>query len=240
MGFVQAKYTREYFTGQTALGDRTDYGALGADEWRTGGIFHEIREPIDLIDLRGGRVLEIGYGRGEAARYMFQEKGIAEYVGVDFSEVAHELTRETLSGIESKKWSVEVADALEFMRVEKFSALFDAAFMLDTIEHIPRSEVAEILPLVLRALRIGGYFVVDTPFYRVDEDYIDQGHTYIDPSASDLHPCTKGMHCNKYTRKRLLREIGSAGFRILGDKKFQRPALHLLERSKNWIAAYVR
>src|SRR5258705_2699169 len=200
MGFLQEKYTREYFTGLTPNGDHAGYGALGADEWRAGSIFCEIKEPIDLVDLRGGRVLEIGHGRGESARYMFKEKGIIEYLGVDFSEAAHQLACETLAGIPKDSWQLKVADVLEFMQATNFESCFDAVFMLDTIEHIPRAEVVKLLPLILSSLKTGGYLIVDTPFYGVDEDYIEQGYRFVAPSASDLHPATKGMHCNKFTR----------------------------------------
>jgi len=235
MGFLREKYNREYFTGLTPSGEAADYGALGASEWRAGGIFHEIKEPIDLVDLRGGHVLEIGYGRGESARYMFVEKGILEYLGVDFSEDAFQLARETLAKISLDAWHLEVCDALDFLRTANFDSRFDAVFMLDTIEHIPRSEVQELLPLILRSLKHGGFLVVDTPFYSVDEDYIEQGYRFVAPSASDLHPATTGMHCNKYTRERLLSEMGRAGFKILAEKKFQKPGLSIFKRSLNWL-----
>jgi SAM-dependent methyltransferase len=233
MGFLKEKYTREYFTGLTPSGDRAGYGALGADEWRAGSIFCEIKDPIDLVDLRGGRVLEIGHGRGESARYMFKEKGIIEYLGVDFSEAAHQLACETLAGIPKDSWQLKIADVLEFMQAANFESRFNAVFMLDTIEHIPRMEVATLLPLILRSLKTGGYLIVDTPFYGVDEDYIEQGFRFVEPSASDLHPATKGMHCNKFTRERLLREMGDTGFKIIGDKTFQRPRNTTLQKVIN-------
>src|SRR5688500_4596361 len=162
MGFLREKYTREYFTGLTPSGRKTDYGALGASEWRAGGIFHEIREPIDLVELRGGHVLEIGYGRGESARYMFTEKGIVAYLGVDFSEDAFQLACETLAKYPTEAWRLEVSDALHFMCTANFNSRFDAIFMLDTIEHIPRLEVRELLPLIMRALKTSGFLIVDT------------------------------------------------------------------------------
>lgn len=223
MGFLKEKYTREYFTGRAANGASAGYGALGADEWRAGSIFHEIRECIDLVELRGAHVLELGYGRGESARYMLQEKGVAAYWGVDFSADALALARETLVGIAPGRWRLELSDALSFMQQANFAARFDAVFMLDTIEHIPRLEVEQLLPLIHRALRPGGFLIVDTPFYGVDEDYIAQNYRFLAPSASDLHPATEGMHCNKFTRERVHREMSEAGFKIVGDKLFQRP-----------------
>jgi SAM-dependent methyltransferase len=240
MGFLREKYSREYFTGLTASGTSTDYGALGAKEWRAGSIFQEIKEPIDLVDLRGRCVLEIGYGRGESARYMFAEKGIVEYLGIDFSEDAFQLANETLAKILRKGWRLEVADALYFMRSANFNSRFDVIFMLDTIEHIPRLEVLDLLPLVMRALKTAGFLIVDTPFYGIDEDYIDQGYRFVAPSASDLHPATKGMHCNKYTRERLLYEMSTAGFKILGDKKFQKPRYSVTQKTLNWLQRATR
>ena len=234
MGFSERKIYPRILYGLTTSGDRTDYGALGAEEWRAGSIFREIKEPIDLVDLRGGRVLEIGHGRGESARYMFKEKGIVEYLGVDFSEAARQLARETLAEIPADM-ATEIADVLQFMQAANFDSRFDAVFMLDTIEHIPRAEIAKLLPLILRSLKTGGYLIVDTPFYGVDEDYIDQGYRFVAPSASDLHPATKGMHCNKFTRERILCEMGSAGFRILGDKKFQKPKNLTMQKMINWL-----
>jgi cyclopropane fatty-acyl-phospholipid synthase-like methyltransferase len=240
MGFLKEKYTREYFTGRTATGAETGYGALGANEWRAGTIFQEIREPIDSVDLRSASVFEIGYGRGESARYMFKDKGIVEYFGVDFSEDAFHLARETLADIPADLCRLEVADALHFMQAAQFQSRFDAVFMLDTIEHIPRVEVESLLPLIMKALKTGGQLIVDTPFYGVDEDYIDQGYRFVAPSASDLHPATKGMHCNKFTRERILREMSNAGFKIRSDKNFQKPSSTQLQRSLNWLRRSTR
>lgn len=223
MGFLREKYSRTYFTGVHESGARAHYGALGADEWRSGGIFGEIRGPIDQVDLAGKAVLELGFGRGESARYLLRDVGAASYVGVDFSEAACELAFESLGNLPRERWALHCGDALDFLRDRDFSEAFDAVLMLDTIEHIPTSEMAEILPRLYNGLRPGGYLVVDTPFYPVDEDFIAQGYRYIAPSASDLIPETSGMHCNKFTRNRLFREMRAAGFEAAGDKLFRRP-----------------
>lgn len=223
MGFLKEKYSKTYFTGLLDDGAKAHYGALGADDWRAGGIYREIREPIDQIDLAGKVVLELGFGRGESARYLLCEIHAARYVGVDFSEAACELAEETLASVAPQRWTIHCDDALAFLTAQGFDEQFDAVLMLDTIEHIPTSEVLQILPMIYNALKPCGHLIVDTPFYPVDEDFIAQGFKYVAPSASDLIPETKGMHCNKFTRERLLREMCAAGFQVTGDKLFRKP-----------------
>jgi FkbM family methyltransferase len=229
MGFLKEKYTQEYFTGRDKDGKATPFGALGSSEWRAGGIFHEIKEPLDQISMRGRRVLEIGFGRGEAARYLISVQGISKYVGIDFSDAAYSLASDTLSSLLSEDYRVIQGDALELLSETSFNAEFDVVLMLDTIEHIPTGEMKLIYPLLLKALCPGGFFIVDTPFYPIDEDFIAQGYDYKMPSPSDLLPETRGMHCNKFTRDRLIHEICSEGFSVVGDKLYQKPRMPMLQ-----------
>lgn len=235
MGFLRDRYTREYFTGRDRNGTELGYGALGADEWRNGGIFDEIRTRIDLVELHGKSVLEIGYGRGESARYMLSEKGVARYVGLDFSDAAHALAMETLADQPSGRFELHCADALDFLAAKGYAKQFDVVFMLDVIEHIPTSETSTLLSLVVHALRPGGHLVVDTPFYGVDEDFIGQGFAYVDPSASDVHPRTSGMHCNKFTRERLMSEMTAAGLLPRSDHLFRKPSPGIRARIADWL-----
>jgi FkbM family methyltransferase len=228
MGFLKEKYTREYFTRRDNNGNATEFGALGADEWRAGGIFHEIQAPLDQISMQGRRVLEIGYGRAESARYLISAQRISQYTGIDFSDAAYQLALETLSPFLSADYKITHGDALEFLSQRSFEAEFDVVLMLDAIEHIPTQEMAVIYPLLFKALSPGGYLIVDTPFYPIDEDYIAQGYDYKIPSVSDLIPETRGMHCNKFTRDRLLYEMSAAGFSVIGDKLFQKPSMMAL------------
>ena len=240
MGFLRDRYTREYFTGRASDGTKLGYGALGADEWRDGGIFDEIRTRIDIIDLRGKSVLEIGYGRAESARYMLSEKGVAHYVGLDFSEAAFALASETLADRPATQFELHCADALEFLAGKNYANRFDVVFMLDVIEHIPTSETAALLPLLVSAIKPGGHLVVDTPFYGVDEDFIGQGFLYVDPSASDVHPRTSGMHCNKFTRERLISEMKAAGLHTRSDHLFQKPRPGIRARAADWMLSTLR
>ncbi|WP_377807309.1 FkbM family methyltransferase [Azospirillum sp. A29] len=222
MGFAKELYTLEYFTGRDAAGKRIHYGATGMEEWEVGGISSIHRKLIDQLPLVNAHVLEIGYGRAESARYLLSTGKADHYLGVDFSDAAHALANETLKGVPEARWEVHHDDALQFLSVRNFTGVFDAILMLDVIEHIPRAEVQALLPRLYAALRPGGYLVVNTPFYSIDEDYIAQNFEYIMPSASDLIPETRGMHCNKYTEHRLQQEFTGAGFFRIGSNLFRR------------------
>lgn len=231
MGFAKELYTREYFTGRDAKGNKLHYGAIGMEEWEVGGISPIHRKLIDQFPLTDAHVLEIGYGRAESARYLLSTGKAARYVGVDFSEAAYTLAGETLKEIPADRWQVQCDDALQFITSKGFRNAFDAILMLDVIEHIPKSEVRSLLPHLFAALRPGGYLIVNTPFYAVDEDYIAQNFEYIMPSATDLFPETRGMHCNKYTEQRLHQELAAAGFFRIGPALFRR-APELAESAK--------
>ena len=228
MGFLRDKYTTEYYTGLAGDGTRLDYGALGSDEWRNGDIFHEIRDAINLAPTNNSDILEIGFGRGESARYLLTKAGARTYVGVDFSQAAFNLATATLQNLAGPRCTLYCDEAIDFLKSRRFAQTFDIVYMLDTIEHIPANETHDILRLLHKALRPSGYLVIDTPFYAVDEDFIAQGHTYVAPSVSDLHTATRGMHCNKFTRARLHREVCAAGFIARGDKLFRTPGQSLI------------
>ena len=222
MGFAKELYTREYFTGQDANGNRLRYGEMRMEDREADGISASRRGLIDQIPLAAAHVLEIGYGRAESARYLLSTGKAARYVGVDFAEAAHALAGEALTGLPADRWTIHCADALEFMTVQGFQGAFDAILMLDVIEHIPRSEIQTLLARLYQALRPGGYLVVKTKFHAVDEDYIGQNFEYIMPTARDLHPRTRGMHCNKYTEQRLQQEFARTGFFRIGSTLFRR------------------
>jgi hypothetical protein len=74
MGYLKEKYTRTYYTHRDDKDFEVGYGAAGADEWRSGGLREELRETLDLVSLKDSDILEIGYGRGESARYLFEQK----------------------------------------------------------------------------------------------------------------------------------------------------------------------
>lgn len=217
MGFLKEKYTKEYFLGYDENGNKLNYGALGGKEFLEGGeIFIDLKKSLSLIkDFENKNVLEIGFGRGETIKYM-HERGIKSYYGIDFSQAACDLAQENIVSKLSGNDNIKIFcdDALGHLKTnfDELKAMdFDIIIMLDSIEHIPMQEMHEIFSIINKMTKFGTLFLAQTPFYKLDEDYCKQGK-YIKPSASDITEETKGMHCNKFTKKRFLKEFKQAGF----------------------------
>lgn len=218
MGFLKEKYTREYFLSQDKNGNKLNYGALGGKEFLEGEIFEDISDSLATIkNYEHKNILEIGFGRGESIKYLVQH-GIDSYCGVDFSKDAFDLAQEfvvdKMNEEDKKKVHIFCDDALNFLEnyKEKLKNNIDIIVILDAIEHIPSDEMRKILEIFNYISKEGTYFIGHTPFYGVDEDYIKQEYKYKKPSPSDLTEETKGMHCNKYTKKRFFKELNDAGF----------------------------
>ncbi|TWA62576.1 FkbM family methyltransferase [Azospirillum brasilense] len=204
MGSATEFYTREYFTGRDPDGNKRHAAAPGVEEWEAGGLSPHHRALIDPIPLNGARVLEIGHGRAESARHLLLTGKANRYVGVDASEAALTLARETLKGYPAAQWSVHCDDALGFLTAQGFQGEFDAILMLDVIEHLSQTEVDALLPRLHAALRPGGYLVASIP-----------------PSG-DLFTAPRGPRCNRFTEQRLHQELGNAGFFAIGASLFRR------------------
>ena len=121
-----------------------------------------VREALDPArDLEGRRVLEIGCGRGDFARWLGQRRPpLKQLVATDFAvsavAVARRVARE--QSLESISWQVADIGALDF-----HDATFDTVFSLETIEHTPspKRAVAELA----RVLAPGGRLFLSTPNY---------------------------------------------------------------------------
>ena len=120
MGFLKEKYTREYFLGKDENGNKLHYGALGGQDWEDGLVYKDIKQSLDLVDFVGKDVLDIGYGRGESARYLFNEKQCHHFCGVDFADDAYEIAKATLAEFPKEKYDIYLDDALDFLKNNNF------------------------------------------------------------------------------------------------------------------------
>jgi SAM-dependent methyltransferase len=197
MGWLREKYTRTYFLHEDEQGNRVPFGADGVEDWAAGRIYRRAQRLLDVLDFEGAAVLDIGFGRGEAIRYALQH-GAARVVGVDFAQPAVEIARQTLREFPAERYELVCA--------------FRHVLMLDAIEHIPRSEVEQMLPLLAQRLEPGGTLVICTPFYEQDDDVLTAGGKRSTRDVSDDVEETRGMHINRYTEKSLAGQVCRHGF----------------------------
>ena len=222
MGFLKEKYTKEYFLNIDKNGNALDYGALGGKEFLNGEIYYDIKDSLDLIDdISHKNILEIGFGRGDSIRYLY-EKRANSYYGIDFSPASNEIAEQyVMSNIKNPNYEIYCDDALQHL-ISHFEQIkmrnINCIIMLDVIEHIPNEELNKILDIFDKFVKEDSLFCVHTPFYAVDEDYY-KNRVYINPSPSDTNPHTSGMHCNKFTSKRFFRTLAEHNFYLYKSNK---------------------
>jgi ubiquinone/menaquinone biosynthesis C-methylase UbiE len=116
---------------------------------------------IDLSELKGKKILEIGCGWGWKSIYI-SEKYNAEVIGVD-------LNLDFLSQAITKSVEKNVQDKVKFIEMDALNMdfwdnEFDIILMSDVLEHIPQTEV--LMKEVLRVLKHGWKVLFDfAPYY---------------------------------------------------------------------------
>lgn len=222
MGYLREKYTAEYYLHQDAAGNVLEYGVAGIEEFNRGSIRNIDFDILERIDFNGKRVLDIGCGRGEAVKYA-AEHGAAEVHGVDFSEAAITIASEALRKSGSAA-ELHCADAVDFLRgwseQNNSSKTFDVVIMLDCVEHIQRSELSDLLEVLLRLMSPKGLLAVNTPYFGTDNDVVVEGLKPAARDMSDDYEATQGMHCNRYTKRSLRRYLRRHGFGAISHHLF--------------------
>lgn len=121
-----------------------------------------VRKYLDPAeDLCGRRVLEIGCGRGEFARWLAGSGNApASIAAADFSPAAIQIARQVggRGGFPSITW--EVAD---IQAIPHPDASFDTVISCETIEHVP--DPAKAVRELVRVLKPGGRLFLTTPNY---------------------------------------------------------------------------
>jgi FkbM family methyltransferase len=216
VGHLPEKYTRSYFLGAASANGEVSYGVEGVSEFLAGEIRAHDKSILEAVNFDGARVFEIGYGRGEAAKYAI-DRGASVYLGVDFSQDACQIATEHLARFGfSDRGKFICADIVPFLENASEDHRFDVVLMLDVIEHIPRVEFDRLLSLLPRIMSERGMVVVNTPVYRHDNDVLADGideRNHADAlDLADFIPETAGMHCNKYTLESLNASFARCGF----------------------------
>jgi len=229
MGYVRDKYTKTYFTKRDADGNEVQYGAEGYDAFLRGQIREHDALILSQLNFAGQRVLEFGYGRGEAIKFAVEHEA-AHYEGVDFSVAARAIAESFLSSHSITAPTLHTADALDFLRdrVAKNGRdggeRFDIVLMLDFVEHVPRHELRELFTRLPAVMTPKCVVVVNTPAFRYDNDTlahgIDTRNHERSVDTSDFCEATAGMHCNKYSVASLQGFMCECGYRNISEAHF--------------------
>ncbi|MGH8131317.1 MAG: class I SAM-dependent methyltransferase [Steroidobacteraceae bacterium] len=195
------------------------------------------------LDFEGAAVLDIGPGRGEAMRYCLQ-RGARHVTGIDFAAPAIEIARETLRPYPAERFTLVHDDVLLYLQRTQSEQQLRHILMLDVIEHIPRSEVDTILPMLFRLLVPGGTLVVHTPLFPEDDDVLVTGGKPVSRDDSDNFEQTRGMHINRYSNESLGAALAAAGFARWNDFIFVKPIagrrVHRTRRARfEWLSAKI-
>ena len=208
---MKEKYTRKYYLKEDKDGNQTSFGAEGLEEFKNGRPRDHDINILKHIDFNNKSVLDLGFGRGEAMKYAL-DNGAKNVIGVDFSEDANEIAKKFLESynLYADLYCMDVG--LFLSNEMDVTDKFDIVIMFDFVEHVPRSELTNILNLLKKHLTDKSILVINTPIYKIDNDVIKDGLLPEARDTSDDYEETSGMHCNRYTKKSLYDYMMNNGF----------------------------
>lgn len=214
MGYMREKYTRGYFLKQDQNGNKVNIGAEGVEEFLADARprFHD-KEILDKINFNGKNVIDFGFGRGEAIKYICEHEA-KRVTGVDFSASSLELASAMLDHYGHQP-QLFCEDALRFVKdhKKKNSQIgYDIVIMFDFVEHVPRDELKQLFIELKNLLSDKAIIMINTPVYKVDNDVICEGLKEGARDSSDEWEQTQGMHCNRYTKKSLIKFMENLGY----------------------------
>lgn len=200
-------YDREYFLSEICE---------GWDEFRDGrGVSFNKAKQVELLAPGPGlRILDAGCGRGEVL-LACARRG-AEVAGVDYSEAAVGITRETLSEFPGADLRVGDVTALPWP-----DDTFDRVQFSDVIEHLDPPQTVPALTEFRRVLRPGGYLLVHTapnrlfmtvgwPLARPALRLL--GHREVVEGVDGWFRLAEDYHVNEQSLHSLRRALRAAGF----------------------------
>jgi len=223
-------YTEEYF--QTSVEGHERFAESGGRE-----VSPRLRRALALADPRPGqRVLDIACGRGEVV-LQSALRG-ADAIGIDYAAAALAVARVSLGGAPARgRLALARMDAT---RLALAPGSFDAALMLDFVEHVYQPDLDAAFREVRRALKPGGRLIIHTSPNRVFEEvvyrrYVRNVHRVVLGAAriarveggrffnkivlptEALPPhdeYERALHVNPQSAATLRAALGGAGFRV--------------------------
>jgi ubiquinone/menaquinone biosynthesis C-methylase UbiE len=200
-------YDREYFLSEICE---------GWDEFREErGVSYNKRKQVEAIGPGPGlRVLDAGCGRGEVL--LACARAGAAIAGIDYSQTAVDLTRETLADFPDADIRQGDVTALPWP-----DATFDRILFSDVIEHLDPPQTVPALAEFHRVLKPGGFVLVHTApnrlFMTVGWPVIRPvvrliGHREIADKVDDWFRIAEDYHVNEQSIGSMRRALKAAGF----------------------------
>lgn len=139
----------------------------GWREWAEGLDEHvhpKFRRAFELAGpVAGKNVLDVGCGRGELLYYC-AKSGAAGVLGIDYSEAAVRIARETIGRLPpalAARAKAAVGNAESYA----FTDRYDVVFMIEVAEHVYEWQLREAIARVRTILNPGGRLIIMTPNY---------------------------------------------------------------------------
>lgn len=210
-----------------------------------------IHEKYSLRPLRDSTCFEFGAGRDLIVPLAFSAHGARRFITVDIERLAKlELIRSNaaivsrLSGTDHPEinsledldpsWRIDYRAPADARTTGLPAASIDCAVSVETLEHIPKRDIAAILKELRRIMRPDGLVLMQ----------IDYGDHFkgFDPSISSFNFLTyseedwapfqsRFQYVNRLRHSEYLQLFREAGFQLLSDQPDRRPPeQHILER----------
>ena len=171
-----------------AFPDHSVFDASPKERRRRGRLSAGLIAP--LLPKSGGRILEVGCGRGDTLAAL-------QALGYDCVGVEPSIHMMDICAANDVEVHFGTADSLDFP-----DDCFDAVFCQEVIEHLHPEDVACFFAEAHRVLRPGGVLSVETPNRTTGPQDISRGFTAV----------AQGLHLKEYSVYEVLHEFKTAGF----------------------------
>lgn len=151
------------------------------------------------VGVGGGRVLDFGCGPGFLISRLL-EAGWS-VTGVDYSSQSVERTRARYAG----RSGFEGVEHIVSLPTKMAAGSFDAAFLIETMEHLDAEHATSILTELRRLLKPGGKLVVTTP----NEERLDDKMVMCPRCGAEFH---RVQHVRSFSAESLESVLAEHGF----------------------------
>ncbi len=187
-------YTEEYF--RCAVEGHKEFARSGGRS-----VSARLRRALALADPKPReRVLDIACGRGEVV--LQSALRVADAVGIDYAAAALTVARTSLDGATAT--GRMVLARMDATRLALAAASFDAALMLDFVEHVYQPDLEAAFQEVRRVLKPGGRLIIHTSPNRVFEqglyrNYVTKVHEFVLNAGKNWLGLERGLFLNEIT-----------------------------------------